>query len=542
MVANDYPKDHLEVLIIDGMSDDGTWPIVCDLARQFTIVKAMRNEKKSAAAALNLGIRKTTAEIICRVDAHARIAPDYLRLCITAMKESGGDNVGGAMETLPSRHTPMARAIAAVMSHPFGVGNSKFRTRATRPLFTDTVFGGCYRREIFDRVGLFNEKLLRTQDLEFNQRLRRAGGTVFLEPAIKSYYYACSDIRSFCRHNFRDGMWSVLPFIYCDGAPVRWRHLTAAAYLAFVVCSAICGIWLPWAKTALVAILYLYLATNVLSSIHAAQQSRDHRTALVMPLVFAARHLAYGFGSFWGLATVISRGLSFRKASQMKVSRLGGGQFRRSGTVMTKRVFDIAISLALLCILLPVLAFVALAIKYASPGTILYKGQRVGRGGVPFCILKFRTMIPNAEALGGASTPNDDPRVTNIGRVLRRYKLDELPQLFNVLKGEMSLVGPRPEVISEVELYTPAERKLLMLRPGMTDWASIRFRNEGQILAGSAEPHRTYCEKIRPAKMRLGLQYAENHSLLTDLRILFATAKALLHIRGNDGPFEFKAN
>ncbi|MGC1935975.1 MAG: sugar transferase, partial [Candidatus Acidiferrales bacterium] len=126
----------------------------------------------------------------------------------------------------------------------------------------------------------------------------------------------------------------------------------------------------------------------------------------------------------------------------------------------------------------------------------------------------------------------DDPRVTSVGRILRKYKLDELPQLFNVLKGEMSVVGPRPEVISEVKLYTRVERELLMVRPGMTDWASVRFRNEGEILKGSPEPHQTYREKIRPEKMRLGLQYARNHSFLIDMQVLAATAKALLWARG----------
>lgn len=209
---------------------------------------------------------------------------------------------------------------------------------------------------------------------------------------------------------------------------------------------------------------------------------------------------------------------------------------------MTKRSFDIVVSVVMLFALLPLLVLIAFAIKCTSPGTILYKGQRAGRGGLPFCILKFRTMVPNAETLGGISTPDDDPRVTRIGRTLRKYKLDELPQLFNVLKGEMSLVGPRPEVISEVELYTPAERELFTLRPGMTDWASIKFRNEGEILKGSPEPHQTYREKIRPEKIRLGLRYAENHSLLVDLRILFATAKALFGIRNDGRQFESEAS
>jgi lipopolysaccharide/colanic/teichoic acid biosynthesis glycosyltransferase len=140
-------------------------------------------------------------------------------------------------------------------------------------------------------------------------------------------------------------------------------------------------------------------------------------------------------------------------------------------------------------------------------------------------------MVVNADKIGGPSTSDDDPRVTQIGHFLRRYKLDELPQLFNVLKGEMSLVGPRPEVAAEVALYGPEERKLLNVAPGITDWASIRFHNEGEILKGSADPHRTYQEKIRPEKIRLGLEYVQKHSFRVDVQILLTTFGTLVKTR-----------
>jgi lipopolysaccharide/colanic/teichoic acid biosynthesis glycosyltransferase len=143
-------------------------------------------------------------------------------------------------------------------------------------------------------------------------------------------------------------------------------------------------------------------------------------------------------------------------------------------------------------------------------------------------MVKFRTMVVNADRMGGPSTADDDPRITGIGKTLRRLKLDELPQLFNVLKGEMSLVGPRPEVPQEVARYTEEERELLSVRPGITDWASVRFRDEGAILKGSADPHETYLRVIRAEKMRLGLAYVRDRSLETDMRILAATLKALV--------------
>jgi lipopolysaccharide/colanic/teichoic acid biosynthesis glycosyltransferase len=146
---------------------------------------------------------------------------------------------------------------------------------------------------------------------------------------------------------------------------------------------------------------------------------------------------------------------------------------------------------------------------------------------------KFRTMVVNADRVGGPNTPDDDDRLTKTGRTLRKYKLDELPQLINVLKGEMSFVGPRPQVAGEVANYTEEERQLLTVRPGITDWASLRFHNEGEILKGHADPDRAYAELIRPEKMRLGLQYVRSATLKDDLSILVQTV--MLPLRGRSG-------
>lgn len=195
---------------------------------------------------------------------------------------------------------------------------------------------------------------------------------------------------------------------------------------------------------------------------------------------------------------------------------------------MLKRLFDTVASLLGLIVLLPLLVVLAILIKRESSGPVFYRGLRAGRGGKAFRIFKFRTMVTNADRIGGPSSAADDPRITRVGSFLRRYKLDELPQLINVVKGEMSFVGPRPEVLQEVLLYTEAEKRLLEVRPGITDWASIRFRNEGEILRGSTDPHQTYREKIRPEKIRLGLEYVHSHSFLTDCRIIIRTLKAIL--------------
>jgi lipopolysaccharide/colanic/teichoic acid biosynthesis glycosyltransferase len=196
-----------------------------------------------------------------------------------------------------------------------------------------------------------------------------------------------------------------------------------------------------------------------------------------------------------------------------------------------KRGVDFLVSALLLLILLPVFLVVAAIIKYQSPGPVLYAAPRVGLNGVIFKMLKFRTMVINADKIGGSSTPEDDPRVTKIGKALRRYKLDELPQLINVFRGEMSLVGPRPQIKWAVDLYTPAERKILTVRPGITDMASLMFANEGSVLKGSADPDKDYMALIHPHKMKVSLDYVETYSFIVDLQILIKTVAAVLGYR-----------
>jgi len=195
----------------------------------------------------------------------------------------------------------------------------------------------------------------------------------------------------------------------------------------------------------------------------------------------------------------------------------------------TKRFFDMVVAAIALLFLAPVLLFIALVVKVCSPGPVLYRGVRVGLHGRLFSMLKFRSMVVNAESLGGSATPADDQRLTNIGKFLRRYKLDELPQLLNVLAGDMSLVGPRPEVRKYVNLYTPEEKAILTVPPGITDWASIWNSNEAAVLEGSRDPEKTYEELIRPTKLALQLLYVRNHSLPMDLKIIFHTCMKLIN-------------
>jgi lipopolysaccharide/colanic/teichoic acid biosynthesis glycosyltransferase len=194
------------------------------------------------------------------------------------------------------------------------------------------------------------------------------------------------------------------------------------------------------------------------------------------------------------------------------------------------RLLDLTLSLAALIVLSPVLLVIAVLIVAGDRGPVFYRGVRVGRHGVPFRIFKFRSMVVDAEKRGAASTALSDARLTRVGAVLRRYKLDELPQLLNVLVGDMSLVGPRPEVQKFVDLYTDAERRILDVRPGITDWSSIRFHDEGGIIerSGIKDADEAYATLIRPEKIRLQLAYVERRNLTTDIRIIFETVRTVV--------------
>jgi lipopolysaccharide/colanic/teichoic acid biosynthesis glycosyltransferase len=190
---------------------------------------------------------------------------------------------------------------------------------------------------------------------------------------------------------------------------------------------------------------------------------------------------------------------------------------------MIKRLLDILASTAGLIVFAPLLLYICVRIKLDSHGPIFYRGLRIGLRGKRFRIYKYRTMVVEADKIGASSTAADDARITRVGHWLRRYKLDELPQLINVLVGDMSMVGPRPQVEWAVNQYTAEERNLLKVRPGITDEASIKFRNEAEILRGSKDPDKAYMELIAPEKIRLGLKYVEHHNLWTDVRILIKT-------------------
>jgi glycosyltransferase involved in cell wall biosynthesis len=306
ILQSDYPASRMEVLVADGLSSDGTRELIDRYAARDTRVRRIDNPDRITPAALNRAIDQARGEIVTRVDAHAAIAPDYLSSCVTYLENTPAANVGGAMRTLAQSDGPFAGPIVAALSHRFGVGNSYFRIGSDEPRWVDTVFGGCWRREVFTQVGLFNERLERSQDIEFSLRLKAAGLKTLLAPEIRSDYYARSDLRSFWKHNFVNGEWAVLPFVRSEIIPVRLRHLIPLAFAAALLGGAAVT---PWSLWPLGLVVLPYATAVAAASIDVALRARRVSYLLRMPIVFASLHLGYGIGSVWGIGRIVGEKL-----------------------------------------------------------------------------------------------------------------------------------------------------------------------------------------------------------------------------------------
>ena len=196
---------------------------------------------------------------------------------------------------------------------------------------------------------------------------------------------------------------------------------------------------------------------------------------------------------------------------------------------MVKRIFDITLSLILLSIFLPFGLLISTWILIESSGGVFYKQVRIGHKGIPFKMFKFRSMRQNSDKLGQLTVGMRDPRITRSGYFIRKYKLDEFPQFINVLKGDMSIVGPRPEVKEFVDLYTDEQRKILNVKPGITDYASLEYFKENELLGLSDDPRKTYIDEIMPAKIELNMKYIQHPGLLNDIKIMWRTFLKIVH-------------
>jgi succinoglycan biosynthesis protein ExoA len=296
ILESDYPPARMEIVVADGMSVDGTRTLLDVLVAREPRLRVIDNPERITPAGLNRAIAASQGEILVRFDGHAVMPRDYLPRCVELLESSRADNAGGSIRTVAQSGGLFSAPIAAALASRFGVGDSAFRTSSgdAGPRPADTVFGGCWRRELFSRIGGFNERLPRGQDLEFNLRLRRSGGTIMLDPSIVCDYYARVGLLSFWKHNLSNGAWAVLPFALSDIMPVRPRHLIPLAFVTALASSLLLPF--PWS----IAIATAYAAINLGASASEALARRRPLYLALMPVAFASLHLAYGLGSAWG--------------------------------------------------------------------------------------------------------------------------------------------------------------------------------------------------------------------------------------------------
>jgi glycosyltransferase involved in cell wall biosynthesis len=305
ILASDFPLDALEVLVVDGMSEDGTRAIVERYTERHSGIRLLYNAKRTTPSALNIGISEARGAIIVRMDAHAQYPPNYIADLVGWLQRSGADNVGGACVTLPGDATSTARAIAAALAHPFGIGNAHFRLGTVEPRKVDTVPFGCFRREVFQRVGLFDEDLVRNQDDEFNLRLLRAGGRVLLVPGVVSFYYARRSLRQLARMYFQYGYFKPLVVRKVRGV-MTTRQLAPALLVSTLLVTAFLGPWLGAARVVFSLTLGGYVAADLAVAAAIARRS-GLRVGLVASTVFPVLHFAYGVGYLMGVVDFLIR-------------------------------------------------------------------------------------------------------------------------------------------------------------------------------------------------------------------------------------------
>ncbi len=313
IIANDYPKDKLEILVSDGMSTDRTREIVRSFSEKYPFISLIENPKKIVPTALNLAIKNTKGEIIIRMDAHNIYGKDYISLCVKHMQENDVDNVGGIWITLPGKNTNIANAIAIGISHPFGVGNAYYRIDSKEPRFVDTVPFGCYKRDIFDRIGFFDEELIRNQDDEFNLRIIKSGGKILLVPDIVSHYYARDSLSKLWKMFFQYGHYKPL-VARKIGSILTIRQLMPAIFVGSLISSGILSLLMNQFLWLFFSIVTVYLLANLTFSFSIALK-KGMKYFFTLPLIFSTIHFSYGTGYFKGFVDFFL----FKKQTKKKI-------------------------------------------------------------------------------------------------------------------------------------------------------------------------------------------------------------------------------
>lgn len=304
IIANDYPHAKLEILVVDGMSEDGTRSIVERYVQQYAFVRLVDNPKRIIPFAMNIGIRNAKGIIIMKIDAHSSYEKDYISECVRYLYEYDADNVGGIWKMVPRNNTLLGKSIVLALASPFGAGDAYYKTGSKTPRWVDTVPFGCYRKEVFDRIGLYDENIARSEDVAINSRLRRAGGRILLVPEIVIYYYARSTFKDFCQHSFDNGFWVTYPLKF-GRLLFSLRHLVPLAFVLGLIVLLLLSVFSSILLWLLLLALSLYLVASICFSVKLAVIEKDLRYVCILPIVFAVFHIVYGLGSLYGLLKLL---------------------------------------------------------------------------------------------------------------------------------------------------------------------------------------------------------------------------------------------
>jgi glycosyltransferase involved in cell wall biosynthesis len=321
ILACDYPPDQLEILVVDGMSDDGTRAVLADYAARNPLVRMLDNPRRITPVALNLAIRAARGEVIVRMDAHVVYPRNYVSRLVAALDEFGADNVGAVLRTLPANQTAMGKAIAIGMSHPFGVGTSYFRIGTDQPRWVDTIAFFCIRRATFDRVGMFDEELIRHQDGEFNARLIKSGGRILLIPDVVSYYYARATLRQVGRMFYQYGYFKPLVAKKLRRFMTVRQLIPPGFVLGLLVTGVAAFLWNP--ALILFGLVAGSYAGIVLGSAVQTALKQGPAVGAALAAVLPVIHVSYGVG-FWRRVVELllpSRRASAERAAELPLSR-----------------------------------------------------------------------------------------------------------------------------------------------------------------------------------------------------------------------------
>ncbi len=306
LFSQDYPAELIEVVVVDGMSTDRTREVIhrtCDLKARYR-VRVLDNPERVAPTGLNIGVEAASGEVVFVMGAHARYSPNYVSGAVDALARFGADAVGGAVRTVPGAATALARSIARALGSRFGVGNSLMRVGVPEAQEADTAAYAGYRQTVFQRVGLFDPRLVRNQDIEFNLRMRRAGMKIVVEPAIQSLYQARPTLSGLARNAFDNGFW-VIHGARFSHRPFALRHLVPLGFVVSLVVTGLMAAIVPAARLLFGALAGTYLAVDLVASL--AGRGGPIRVRLWLVVVYPVLHLSYGLGSVWAAVRPVPR-------------------------------------------------------------------------------------------------------------------------------------------------------------------------------------------------------------------------------------------